>query len=561
MQKFFLLVLSAVLWTASLTAQQQIKWQPVSKEQIMGRSNASDENVPLTNLFEVDFNALNNALLSFDINRKDLIRLEIPVLDGQVKSFDVINSQILGSGLQAQFPGIRTYMLRSIENGSIAGRIGVSSQGFYGIVDVDGREVLINKINRKDVTHYAVFDLINSMTGEDKLQPLACGADIESSAIEEESHSETDALTLRSDVIKMRHFRVGIAATSAFVSDIGATTNEEVLAKIVQVINQVNLRYNKDHAMQLDLIDKTTTLFNLEASTDFFKNLDNGGGLLGQSQEFFQSKVLNHEYDFGQTWTEYCTDVGGVVSGSACESSSKARGVSCGPNNVGYFLTTVKHEMGHQFSGSHTFNSCNGSSQQASEGAYEPGSGSTILAYPGACGPDNVANGADDYFHVISILQFRGHHAAYPTCGTFGTATNNTPDITLPKYSADLLTIPVLTPYELIGNATDPDNDNLIYIWEEFDQGNGEALGTNYAAGPLNRTYPPTAKGNNRLIPRMNNIVNDIYDVADRLPDATREMKWKMVVRDYNPNAGGVSIADFKFLVDSNAGPFKFTLK
>jgi hypothetical protein len=55
------------------------------------------------------------------------------------------------------------------------------------------------------------------------------------------------------------------------------------------------------------------------------------------------------------------------------------------------------------------------------------------------------------------------------------------------------LTIPKLTPYELIGSATDEDNDNLIYIWEEFDQGNGEPLGTNFASGPLNRSYPPSA--------------------------------------------------------------------
>jgi len=79
---------------------------------------------------------------------------------------------------------------------------------------------------------------------------------------------------------------------------------------------------------------------------------------LAQNQSFLRSKLNNNEYDFSQVWTTSCTDVGGVVSGRACDNSGKARGVSCGPRNVAYFLTTAKHEMGHQFSASHTFNRC-----------------------------------------------------------------------------------------------------------------------------------------------------------------------------------------------------------
>ena len=160
---------------------------------------------------------------------------------------------------------------------------------------------------------------------------------------------------------------------------------------------------------------------------------------------------------------------------------------------------------------------------------------------------------------MISILQVRNHHANNPGCGTFGTDINHVPDIILPTYSSSLLTIPADTPYELVGTATDMDGDNLIYGWEQFDPGSGEPLGTNFSSGPLNRPYPPSAKGNYRIIPKINNIINDIFDVADRIPSATREMNWKLIARDYNPNAGGVGIADFKFLVDSNAGPFKFT--
>ncbi len=556
MKRFFLLFLSLSLF--SKISAQQIGWQPVSKEVAMGRSWASDENVPLENLFKVDFNELNQSLLNIPVSAKVGFDMEMPMPDGKTQLYTVVSDPVMEAELQARYPNIRTYKVISKETGGLAGRIGTSPEGFYGVLDINGKEVLINKVNRNDRSLYSVFRLVDGINAVDMFKPMACGADF-AEVKKVEASSMEDKIETRAVEVKMQHFRVGIATTSSFAAEIGLTTVEQVLARVTQVINQVNLRYNKDHAMHLDLISNTTNLFNMTPEDDFFKQQNNGGQLLGPSQEFFQMKLANKDYDFGQTWTQYCVDVGGVVSGSACNNQSKARGVSCGPSNVSYFLQTVKHEMGHQFSASHTFNSCNGSTQQASQGAYEPGSGSTIMAYPGACGPDNIAGGADDYFHVISILHVRGHHQAYPECGTFAEDVNHMPEIILPKYNSDLLTIPKLTPYELIGSATDQDQDKLYYIWEEFDQGNGEPLGTNFESGPLNRTYPPLTNNSTRLIPRLNNIVNEVFDIADRLPEATREMNWKFVVRDYNPNAGAVAIADFKFRVDSNAGPFKFS--
>lgn len=559
MQRFFLLLISTLFICFNSFAQQStITWKPVSKSQILSIGLSTDQEVPLDNIYNVDFNELYQQLLQFDINSTGSILFELPLPDGTSQKYNLYNSVMMESALQATYPGIRTFMLRSVKDGSIAGRIAISPEGFSATFDLDGRQKLINKIHSKNNDHYAVFDLIESLRGTDKISALSCGTDMDI-----KDHAITpspvhEGLEERGEEIRMRHFKLGIAVTSSFAKDVGATT-EEVLARIVSVMNNVNLRYNKDHGMQLDLIAKTTTLFNLDEATDFFNNQTNGGQLLGPSQDFFNSKLLTTEYDFGQTWTTWCTDVGGVVSGSACNNTTKARGVSCGPNNVGYFLVTVQHEMGHQFSASHTFSACDGTPQLATEGAYEPGSGSTIMSYGGSCGPDNIVNGTDDYFHIISILQVRGHHASFPDCGTFGTEINHVPDPVLPVYDPALLTIPIGTPYELIGTATDMDNDALVYNWEQFDVGNGAPLGTNFATGPLNRSYTPSATGNIRLIPKLNNIVNDIFDIADRLPLATREMNWKFIVRDYNVNVGGVSTADFKFLVDSNAGPFKFT--
>ena len=550
MNKFFYAFL-LVLLAGQLLKAQSPEWKASSLNSLNDGQLASIRHLPSkANLFHLEQTELRSFMEKAQANSGHEIML-IPMADGKQYRFRLKYSPVMESGLSLAHPEIKTFYAYGVDNPAIEGRIGINSDGFFGVFSIGHDEIIITQAVKGE-PYYFIYRLADDTDALSMLRAAACGSEIENSI------KETTALQTRSTEKRMRHFRVAIATTSGFSRDVGGT-QQAVLNRIVEVLNGVNLRYNKDMGMHFDLISKDTILFNLNAESDFFTNITNGGGLLNQNQNFMRSKLNNQEYDFGQVWTTTCNDVGGVVSGPACEFDGKARGVSCGPNNVGYFLTTVKHEMGHQFSASHTFNRCGESSQYAPQGAYEPGSGSTIMAYPGACGSDNVQGFAHDYFHIISIIQMTNFITnEKPNCGTWGEEINHTPDpvLLLPERE---LTIPANTPYELIGRATDPDNDQLVYNWEQFDRGNNEPLGTNEASGPLNRSIPPGAFDTLRLIPEYNDLINGTFDLTDRLPTVTREMNWRFNVRDQNLKAGSTISTLYTFDVDGSAGPFAFT--
>ncbi|HNR09570.1 MAG TPA: M12 family metallo-peptidase, partial [Saprospiraceae bacterium] len=264
-----------------------------------------------------------------------------------------------------------------------------------------------------------------------------------------------------------------------------------------------------------------------------------------------------NNYDVGHV---FGTNAGGVaLLGTAC-GANKGAGVSStfGIYSGTRFYHIPCHELGHQFSATHTFNFCDNENETTSS-AYEPGSGSTLMSYAGAsdCGTNYVQGISDPYFHGYSLEQIKTYSRAGigSLCGTLTDTPNDEPMAM--AISPGNITIPVLTPFELEGTGID-DSETITYTWEEMDLGQKSPLGMPAGTAPLFRSVPPGNSGT-RIFPRIGALLSNTQESTEILPSTSRPLKFRLTVRDNDPQAGGVNWTELTLQSDVGSGPFRVT--
>ena len=503
------------------------------------------------------------------------VELSLPMpRDGKLARFLVEEVSIMEPALAARYPQIKTYRGTGVDDPAAQLALDVTPAGFHAQILSPAGRVYISPYY-----YGGVGDVYASYYHADAAPttPWVCefkgastfgGAGVASAsgnpAVTQplETSNVTAARTVPAPQVSfggsLRTYRTAVAANSYYVAANGGT-KASTLAAIVTVMNRVSAIYEGELSIRLTLIAGEDAIIYPDASTDPF--VSNGTAVINTSTATISAAVGAGNYDIGHVFT---TGSGGISGlGVVCNASSKGRSTTGLPTPYGddFSVDYVAHEMGHEFGGNHTFNgntgSCGGGNRSAAH-AYEPGSGSSIMAYAGICGTtSDLQPHSDAMFHTESlneILTFTAGSGG--TCPVSTTNGNSIPVVSAgPSY-----TIPISTPFTLTGSASDADGDRLTYSWEEYDKGAAQTgVAADNGASPIFRAFAPVYSPS-RTFPKISDLVNNTKTIGEQLPSVARAaLTMRLTVRDNRANGGATNSSDVALVVSAAAGPFLVT--
>lgn len=554
-----LLTTGLLVCTMNLWAQKSVFWESSKTEQ--GGTLAGS--LKRSRTVQVNVNGLRDYLNLSDVMQagKRIAATtktqtwNFPLPDGTSKPVTVVRNNTLSDQLATQHPLIKTYTGYDAD-GKPCMRLTVSPVGVAGFINTDAGQVYLSPVQGNPAMAVSFYtNDLKAISGG-----VLCGTD----------EADIDAAQAGNKPLgfvdnQMRTYTISIAATGEYTIWAGSQAN--ALARITTTINNVNAVYERDLAVHFTLNSPNSILF-----TDSLSDPYSSGSLsatqLNENQSAVDLAITSANYDlsvvFNAKWS------GGLAQlNSTCNNSSKARSGAgldpasfpSGPSGPVFDLT-VAHEVGHQFSATHSFSAntggCSGNVSGAT--AWEPGGGSTIMAYAGTCTGLAYQSNSDDYFHGGNLSQMSAFllTGGGSSCATLTALSDALPVLNKIAYT---YTIPRNTPFRLSAGATDANSDNLTYCWEQLNAFGGTGTGSLPSAtattGPLFRSFPPTTT-QARYFPNLKEYVAGTGTPYEVLPNTTRTMNFLLTVRDNHTGAGGTDTQNVVINV-STCGAFAIT--
>jgi subtilisin-like proprotein convertase family protein len=492
-------------------------------------------------------------------------RIDLMLPDGSLHTFRSTKHTNFAPGLEKRYPAIQTYLLQDLSNPRIRGRLDLNPQGMHVVLQHPDGEVYIDPYRDNDPRYYLVYHTRHYQV-DPEIRALYANHEHhfiqnEADFIRQKPVRSPFARSAAEEVV-LRTFRIAISCTGEYTQKHGGT-KEGALAAINTALNRINFVLESELALRLQLIENNDNLIFLDGTDDPFTN-GSPNQMALENNNYLIANLGTANFDVGHVFGTSCNTVVGVSGGIGivCSGSMKGFGASCEISTSDrFYIGVVCHELGHQFGAQHTWNNCPTAPDEQfnSRTAFEPGSGSTIMSYAGACGDQNIAFDSDSYYHSNSIEDILTFLASTGSqCSEDMLTPNRKPSVTIDL--EDGFYIPVSTPFKLTAIGNDEDGDSITYSWEQFDPGVGIAsfspIDNPKGDAPIFRSQPPVSNPI-RYFPDLDKILNNNYDNTEVLPTYDRKLTFRATVRDHAPGGGGVSWDQLFFRATQQAGPFR----
>ncbi|MDW5323551.1 M12 family metallo-peptidase [Plantactinospora sp. KLBMP9567] len=367
--------------------------------------------------------------------------VSLPAPDGTFQRFALVDSPVMAPGLAARHPEIRTYAGRGLDDPTATVRADLTPLGFHASVRSERGVWYVDPYSRQDQARYASYYVKDATNPDEPFverEDVAHGAE----ALADELGAAPGAA---GGDVTLRTYRLALVTDPSYASYFGQAN---VTAAKVTLVNRVTQIYSDETAIRLVLVDETEkTNLNTPAEATGANGpcgaapcytaaqiSSCGSGTLSRNNIVLGQLVGASNYDVGHIGLG--VNGGGIAGLGVVGGANKARGCTGLPTPVGDFFAVdyVAHEIGHQFAGNHTFNgtqwNCSGGNRSPAN-SYEPGSGSSIMAYAGICQQDNLQPHSDPYWSQRSYTEITTY------VGSARPAVNEVQNVSLREFDTD----------------------------------------------------------------------------------------------------------------------------
>ena len=235
---------------------------------------------------------------AFDAKASTFI-LDLPMPDGRLERFSVVNSPVMAPGLARRYPEIQVFAGQGIDSPEATVRFDLTPQGFHGMILGAGETVYIDPYHpgeRDLVIAYTRSAFYRSTTKKaegcqalehDGYKPLLEEAGPQKGKKEVKTMGRMPVASNRADNgTQLRTYRLALACTGEYAQFHGGTV-PNVLAAMNTSMARVNGIYERDACLTMEIIANNDDLIFLNGNTDPYNN-GNGSAMLSRKHQHLQ---------------------------------------------------------------------------------------------------------------------------------------------------------------------------------------------------------------------------------------------------------------------------------